>query len=69
MPHNEPEEACSHSIRTYKCLKIGDQNYMKLYRARAFRLGLASEIAMKRMHHESEMLTYIGIHPNIVSLH
>ena len=68
MANNEPEEARSHSIRTFKCLKIGDQNHMKLYRARAFRLGSTSEIAMKRMHHESEMLTYIGIHPNIVSL-
>jgi hypothetical protein len=55
--------------RIYKCLKVKDQKHLKLYRARAYRIGIASDIIMKKMHHESEMLSLIGAHPNIVSLH
>ena len=55
--------------KIYKCLKVKEKKHLKNFRARVYSIGLTSEIIMKRMHHESEMLSLLGTHQNIVSLH
>jgi hypothetical protein len=67
MINKEYDDALGTKI--YKCLKVKDEKDLKFYRARAYRIGIASDIIMKKMHQESEMLSLIGAHPNIVSLH
>jgi hypothetical protein len=55
--------------KTYKCLKLKEEKHLKLFRARVYNIGLTPEIIIKRMHHESEILSLLRTHPNIVSLH